>query len=63
MTFPSATVFSPRNLRDMKRFCLAYTDKEIRRQAVAKLARVQLDIFFERMQADGVMDLSENGRG
>ncbi len=37
--FPAATGFSPRNLRDMKRFCLAYTDEAIWRQAVAKLAK------------------------
>jgi len=34
--FPAATGFSPRNLRDMKRFYLAYTDEVIWRQAVAK---------------------------
>jgi predicted nuclease of restriction endonuclease-like (RecB) superfamily len=37
-TFPAATGFSPLNLRDMKRFCLAYTDEVIWRQPVAKLA-------------------------
>ena len=36
--FPQMTGFSPRNLRDMKRFYLAYTDEVIWRQAVAKLA-------------------------
>jgi len=36
--FPAATGFSPRNLRDMKRFYLAYTDEVIWRQPVAKLA-------------------------
>ncbi|MBZ5555458.1 MAG: PDDEXK nuclease domain-containing protein [Acidobacteriia bacterium] len=35
--FPLATGFSSRNLRDMKRFYLAYSDKEIWRQAVGKL--------------------------
>ncbi|MFO7686932.1 MAG: DUF1016 N-terminal domain-containing protein [Desulfobacterales bacterium] len=35
--FPAATGFSPRNLRDMKRFYLAYTDEAIWRQPVAKL--------------------------
>ena len=29
----------------------------------SKLARAQLDAFCERMQAAGVLDLSENGRG
>jgi predicted nuclease of restriction endonuclease-like (RecB) superfamily len=36
--FPAATGFSPRNLRGMKRFYLAYTDEVIWRQPVAKLA-------------------------
>jgi predicted nuclease of restriction endonuclease-like (RecB) superfamily len=35
--FPAATGFSSRNLRDMKRFYLAYTDEVIWRQPVAKL--------------------------
>ena len=35
--FPSMSGFSPRNLRDMKRFYLAYCDEAIWRQAVAKL--------------------------
>jgi predicted nuclease of restriction endonuclease-like (RecB) superfamily len=35
--FPATTGFSPRNLRDMKRFYLAYADEEIWPQAVAKL--------------------------
>lgn len=35
--FPEATGFSPRNLRDMKRFHLAYKDAAIWRQAAAKL--------------------------
>ena len=36
--FPSMSGFSPRNLRDMKRFFLAYSDPAIWPQAVAKLA-------------------------
>ncbi len=35
--FPAAKGFSPRNLRDMKRFYLTYSDEAIWRQAVAKL--------------------------
>jgi predicted nuclease of restriction endonuclease-like (RecB) superfamily len=35
--FPQMIGFSPRNLRDMKRFYLAYTDEAIWRQPVAKL--------------------------
>jgi predicted nuclease of restriction endonuclease-like (RecB) superfamily len=36
--FPATTGFSPRNLRDMKRLYLAYTDAAIWRQPVAELA-------------------------
>jgi predicted nuclease of restriction endonuclease-like (RecB) superfamily len=35
--FPKSTGFSSRNLRDMKRFYLAYSDETIWRQAAAKL--------------------------
>lgn len=38
--FPGTAGFSPRNLWDMKRFYLAYTDKAIWRQVVAKLNKV-----------------------
>jgi len=37
--FPATTGFSPRNLRDMKRLYLAYTDAAIWRQPVAKLGK------------------------
>ena len=37
--FPRTTGFSPRNMRDMKRFYLAYSDESIWRQPVAKLLR------------------------
>ncbi len=37
--FPSMSGFSPRNLRDMKRFFLAYSQEAIWRQPVAKLAK------------------------
>jgi predicted nuclease of restriction endonuclease-like (RecB) superfamily len=37
--FPGMTGFSPRNLWDMKRFYLAYTDEAIWRQTVAKLEK------------------------
>ena len=37
--FPGTRGFSPRNLRDMKRFYLAYADRAIWPQAVAKLPR------------------------
>jgi predicted nuclease of restriction endonuclease-like (RecB) superfamily len=42
--FPATTGFSPRNLRDMKRFYLAYADETIWRQVVAKLeSRLEAD--------------------
>ena len=37
--FPSMSGFSPRNVWDMKRFYLAYSDEAIWRQAVAKLTK------------------------
>ena len=37
--FPHTAGFSPRNLRDMKRFYLAYSDESIWRQPVAKFVK------------------------
>ena len=37
--FPRTTGFSPRNMRDMKRFYVAYSDESIWRQPVAKLSK------------------------
>lgn len=37
--FPDTTGFSPRNLRSVKQFCLAYSDSAIWLQAAAKLNR------------------------
>ena len=37
--FPRTSGFSPRNMRDMKRFYLAYSDESIWRQPVAKLSK------------------------
>ena len=37
--FPHMSGFSPRNMRDMKRFYLAYSDESIWRQPVAKLSK------------------------
>ena len=39
LAFPSMSGFSPRNMRDMKRFYLAYSDEAIWRQLVAKLTK------------------------
>ena len=37
--FPRTTGFSPRNIRDVKRFYLAYSDESIWQQPVAKLSK------------------------
>jgi len=37
--FPRTTGFSPRNMRDMKRFYLAYSDESVWRQPVVKLLK------------------------
>lgn len=51
--FPSLTGFSPRNLRDMKRLYLAYSDEAIWRQPVAKLApNVSGTIFLQQLAAE-----------
>ncbi len=42
------TALSPRNLRDMKRFYLAYSDEAIWPQAVAKLEWSSAEIDFLR---------------
>lgn len=39
--FPGVTGFSPRNLRDMKRFFVSYSSPEFWRQAVAKLGEAE----------------------
>lgn len=39
--FPSITGFSPRNLRDMKRFFVSYSSPEFWRQAVANLGKTE----------------------
>lgn len=45
--FPDMSGFSPRNLRDMKRFYLAYSDPEFWRQAVAKLRDGEVRLEME----------------
>jgi len=52
--FPDMSGFSSRNLRDMKRFYLAYSDAEFWRQAVAKL-----DSDKKRPQPMAKLDQSE----
>jgi predicted nuclease of restriction endonuclease-like (RecB) superfamily len=49
--FPHLTGLSPRNLRDMKRLYLTYTDEAIWRQAVAKLAEKNLTEFLRQLVA------------
>lgn len=46
--FPHTSGFSPRSLRDMKRFYLAYSDETIWPQAVAKLERSTAGSDFPR---------------
>jgi DUF1016 N-terminal domain len=49
--FPQLTGFSPRNLRDMKRFYLTYADEAIWRQAVAKLDEEKVPEFLRQLVA------------
>jgi len=44
--FPDHTGFFARNLRDMKRFYIAYSDQAIWRQAVAKLEKSETTVEF-----------------
>lgn len=50
--FPDMTGFSPRNLRDTKRFYLAYADEAIWRQAVAKLNGGETIAFLRQLVAE-----------
>ena len=50
--FPETTGFSPRNLRDMKRFYLIYADEAIWRQAVAKLTKATVSEFLRQLVAE-----------
>jgi predicted nuclease of restriction endonuclease-like (RecB) superfamily len=60
--FPATTGFSPRNLRDMKRFYLAYADGTIWRQLVAKLAaRAEAENGEIRRQAVAKLQKSDAG--
>ena len=57
--FPRTTGFSPRNMRDMKRFYLAYSDESIWRQLVAKLSKgISLDNNQNWRQAVANLDES-----
>ncbi|MBI2877520.1 MAG: DUF1016 domain-containing protein [Candidatus Tectomicrobia bacterium] len=47
LAFPSSSGFSPRNLRDMKRLYLAYSDEAIWRQLVAKIENQETVEFKE----------------
>lgn len=50
--FPAARGFSPRNLRDMKRFYLAYADEAIWPQVVAKLAGQSVGAILQQPVAE-----------
>jgi predicted nuclease of restriction endonuclease-like (RecB) superfamily len=52
LAFPFTSGFSPRNVRDMKRFYLAYSDDVIWRQAVAKLADTSSGTFLQQLVAE-----------
>ena len=49
--FPGVTGFSPRNLRDMKRFFVEYSPPEFWRQAVAKLGKTSPNDFWQQAVA------------
>ena len=50
--FPSSKGFSPRNLRDMKRFYVAYADEAIWPQPVAKLEGQQTAELVQQLVAE-----------
>lgn len=50
--FPEMTGLSPRNLRNMKQFYLAYADEAIWQQAVAKLGGGQVVVFLRQLVAE-----------
>ena len=50
--FPGTTGFSPRNLRDMKRFYLAYADRAIWPQPVANLTEEEVIKFLPQLVAE-----------
>lgn len=50
--FPDMSGLSPRNLRDMKRLYLTYSDEAIWRQAVAKLGGRQVSAFLRQAVAE-----------
>lgn len=51
-TFPEMTGLSPRNLRNMKQFYLAYSDEAIWQQIVAKLGGKQVSAFLQQAVAE-----------
>jgi predicted nuclease of restriction endonuclease-like (RecB) superfamily len=57
--FPRTTGFSPRNMRDMKRFYLAYSDESIWRQPVAKLSK-SLSLDSNQNWRQAVANLDES---
>jgi predicted nuclease of restriction endonuclease-like (RecB) superfamily len=60
--FPAMHGFSPRNLRDMKRFYLTYSDEAIWRQAVAKLPQKGKGLAGEGFWRQAVAKLKGSAR-
>jgi predicted nuclease of restriction endonuclease-like (RecB) superfamily len=60
--FPDSRGFSPRNLRDMKRLYLAYTDEAIWRQVVAKMS-LQANSDDNEIRRHPVANLGTKARG
>lgn len=59
--FPAVTGFSPRNLRDMKRFYTAYSVSEVWRQVVAKLNQQGSVLSFDEKWRQVVAKTDQEG--
>jgi len=59
--FPAMNGFSPRNLRDMKRFYLTYSDESIWRQVVAVLTQRDIGMDGGEIWRQAVAKLESNG--
>lgn len=59
--FPAVTGFSPRNLRNMKQFYVAYSTPEFWQQAVAKLNQQGSALSFNEKWRQGVAKIDRKG--
>ena len=59
--FPAVTGFSPRNLRNMKQFYVAYSTPEFWQQAVAKLNQQGSALSFAEQWQQGVAKIDREG--